>query len=248
LTNRGSGWQRQRRKVEHVFVKEMALCFIRIVGVVGMFGSAERGDQGGAELTTWPDGSPRKKSEFYYDDDGVRILHGVQTEWFENGKKQMEATYVDGRLEGMLTAWYNNGQRRHEGKWKNNRKDGVWTEWHMGEEKASEAFYVEGKIVGKRRFWMDGRKRAEEEYDAEGALARTTWWYDNGQKEGEGSFKNGEKHGVWTYWTIDGHVEAEGEWRDGKPWEGVCSVASRAPGFSGVESFVRFHKGDATGK
>lgn len=38
---------------------------------------------------------------------------GLFTDWGENGRKQREARYLDGKLEGALTEWNENGGKRH---------------------------------------------------------------------------------------------------------------------------------------
>ncbi|MFZ1691551.1 MAG: hypothetical protein WAT74_00010 [Flavobacteriales bacterium] len=39
---------------------------------------------------------------------------GLWVEWYENGQKKSEETYVDGRLSGIATIWWPNGERKRE--------------------------------------------------------------------------------------------------------------------------------------
>ena len=45
----------------------------------------------------------------------------------ENGQKEKEGTYKDGKLDGKWTTWYENGQKEYEGTYKNGELDGKWT-------------------------------------------------------------------------------------------------------------------------
>jgi len=46
--------------------------------------------------------------------------NGIHTEFHENGKKQSEGNFKDGKLDGLYTEWYENGQKKSE----RNFKDG----------------------------------------------------------------------------------------------------------------------------
>ena len=39
----------------------------------------------------------------------------VHFEWYENGKKEYEKNYKDGKFDGLYTHWYDNGQKSFEG-------------------------------------------------------------------------------------------------------------------------------------
>jgi len=41
-------------------------------------------------------------------------MHGLATEWYENGQKKAEGNYVDGKKHGLTTMWYENGQKQAE--------------------------------------------------------------------------------------------------------------------------------------
>ena len=58
----------------------------------------------------------------YYDNGKKRLeatykdskQDGLTTFWYENGNKYSEGTYIDGRLTGKVTYWYEHGQKREE--------------------------------------------------------------------------------------------------------------------------------------
>ena len=66
---------------------------------------------------------------------------------YDNGLKEKEGRYKDGRLIGKWTVWYNNGQKWYEGNYKNGKLDGKLIEWFQfnGQIKREEN-YKNGKI------------------------------------------------------------------------------------------------------
>ena len=50
--------------------------------------------------------------------------NGLSTEWYENGQKEIEGTFKDGKPDGLSTLWYENGQKRQEG------TENEWTYWN----------------------------------------------------------------------------------------------------------------------
>ena len=47
---------------------------------------------------------------------------GLYTNWYENGQKESEGTYKNGKLDGLNTMWYENGQKWYEGTFKDGKK------------------------------------------------------------------------------------------------------------------------------
>ncbi len=72
-------------------------------------------------------------------------LDGLWTDWYENGKKNIEENYKDGELDGLKTWWYRNGQKRKEGNYKDGKPDGLWTWWYKNGKKKSEKTYKDGE-------------------------------------------------------------------------------------------------------
>ena len=91
--------------------------------------------------------------EFYHHvgmvyDDPWLILHnkaeGLRTDFYENGNKEFEAPYKDGKLNGLGISWYENGQKKSTGHFKNGEKDGLWSYWDEDGKKISEKHFVDG--------------------------------------------------------------------------------------------------------
>jgi len=119
--------------------------------------------------------------------------HGPATLWHDNGQKQGEGNFKDGKLIGLVTSYYENGQKEIEQNYKDGKKDGLETHWFENGHKKGEKNYKDGKKDG-----------------------LYTSWYKNGQKLGEGNWKDGKVHGLATKWYDNGQKLGEGNWKDGK--------------------------------
>jgi antitoxin component YwqK of YwqJK toxin-antitoxin module len=64
---------------------------------------------------------------------------------YENGQKEEEVTYKDGKPDGKWIRWYENGQKIREGTYKDEEFDGKWTEWYENGQKAAEGTLKDGK-------------------------------------------------------------------------------------------------------
>ena len=107
--------------------------------------------------------------------EGVFYLKGVDTRYtgnaialYENGQKQAEDNFKDGKRDGLQLFWHQNGQKRGEINWKNGKQNGLYVGWYENGKKAMEEKYKDGKPYG---LYMA--------------------WHENGQKRSEGNYKNG---------------------------------------------------------
>ena len=82
---------------------------------------------------------------------------GVMTTWYENGQKETEAMFVNGVREGPFTMWHENGQKKAHGNWVNNKLDGPWAVWHENGQMAFEGSFQSGRrLPGSHRWDEDG--------------------------------------------------------------------------------------------
>ena len=54
---------------------------------------------------------------------------------------------------GIYLCKFDNGQKEREGRYKNGKLDGKWTVWHESGQKESEVNYKNGKLDGKSTWW-----------------------------------------------------------------------------------------------
>jgi antitoxin component YwqK of YwqJK toxin-antitoxin module len=109
----------------------------------------------------------------------------------ENGQKELEANFKDGKLEGIETNWYKDGKKRSERNFKDGKEHGIETHWYKNGRKMVEVKHKDGKA-------------------ADGLLVE---WHENGQKQREVNYKDGKEISE-KWWNSKGeevatHEEAE---------------------------------------
>jgi hypothetical protein len=118
----------------------------------------------------YPDGKTRAKWSAKITEDGHYILHGNETWYFPNGKRQWEANYEDGRKIGWESFWshegwkkwgwyhrpngastwsqyWPNGVRKLKSTWKDSKCEGVSTMWDQTDIVVSQKIYEAGEVV-----------------------------------------------------------------------------------------------------
>ena len=90
----------------------------------------------------YPSGKPKATWNARICPNGRYLLDGVETHYYENGKKQREVTWASGRRTGEETLWAENGDKFWS--WNHDLTNNVstWTHW-----------------------WSNGRKRMESQWD-----------------------------------------------------------------------------------
>ncbi|MDR2408986.1 MAG: hypothetical protein LBE13_12855 [Bacteroidales bacterium] len=59
--------------------------------------------------------------------DTVQARNGVWTSWYENGQKNSEQNYINGKEDGKYRVWHPNGEPWIKGEYKMGEKTGVWS-------------------------------------------------------------------------------------------------------------------------
>ena len=151
--------------------------------------------------------------------DGKR--DGLQTNWHKNGQKKSEANYKDGKRDGLYVTWHDNGQKSSEKNRKDGKQDGLAAEWYENGKKKLEVNYKDGKIDGLYVTWYFGGEKWIESTSKNGKKeGLETKWHTNGKKYTEVNFKNGKKEGLETKWHTNGKKYTEGNYKDGEVVEG----------------------------
>jgi antitoxin component YwqK of YwqJK toxin-antitoxin module len=85
---------------------------------------------------------------------------------FDNGKKEIEGSYKNGKFDGKWTMWYESGQKKSEINYKNGKLDGKSTWWSKRNQKIIQKNYKNGKLDGKWIEWFqfNGEIKREENY------------------------------------------------------------------------------------
>ena len=85
---------------------------------------------------------------------------------YDNGQKEKEGGYKDGRLTGKWTFWYESGQKESEANYKNGQLEGKSTLLNKKGQKVKQKNYKNGKLDGKLIEWFqfNGQIKREENY------------------------------------------------------------------------------------
>ena len=150
---------------------------------------------------------------FYFVND-TNPLTGTFTPFYENGQKEVEVNYVDGKPQGLGTSWYENGQKKSEASYVDGKEQGLLTNWYENGQKKSESNYVDGKPQGLGTAWHEnGQKRVEINYVDGKQQGLVTNWYESGQKQAEANMVDGKQQGLTIGWHENGQRSAS-EWHE----------------------------------
>ena len=107
----------------------------------------------GKSFTLWQNG--QKEMELNFKDgkkDGLWVL------WHENGKKRMETNWKDGKEEGLKVGWHENDKKEREFNYKEGEPDGLWTVWWKNGQKQSETIWKDGIPVSGKEWNEKGNR------------------------------------------------------------------------------------------
>ena len=69
------------------------------------------------------------------------------TDYYDNGQKKYERTWMGQELDGPVTWWYENGQKRQQINYKDGKKDGPFIVWNEKGKEIRRENYKDGKLV-----------------------------------------------------------------------------------------------------
>lgn len=166
----------------------------------------------------YPSGALKSRGYVKQDPEKNYVRQGPWTFQYDNGQRQMEITYEDGKAEGPKTTWYESGQKQKEGTYKDGKLDGQFTFWHENGQEQQEVTFRDDKREGLVTTWYEnGQKKQEETYSAGQLEGPVTAWYENGQKKQESvAGKEDKWEGPFTTWYENGQKEMECNYKEGK--------------------------------
>ena len=90
--------------------------------------------------------------------DGTQVKNGLETSWYENGKKKSEGEYQNGKKVGVWVSWYDNGVIGQKGTYQDDQKNGVWIKNYRNGNKESEGLYQNNMREGSWKKWYENGK------------------------------------------------------------------------------------------
>ena len=97
----------------------------------------------------------QERGGLYYAPSEDKPFTGRAISAYDNGQKECEGEYKDGKEHGTWTFWYENGQKSAEGEYKNGKEHGPGTLWHENGQKWAETEYKDGEEVGTWTYWNE---------------------------------------------------------------------------------------------
>ena len=188
----------------------------------------------------WPDGSIKLRQQMAQDLLGRMLANGLETRYFQGGKKQTETTYRFGVMDGPWREYYLSGVLKREGSYKHGEKDGPETlydykglksseinykegqregksfEW-QGKNKVFEGQYVKDRLTGAVQEWYgNGTPKSVRHYNKAGALdGQEQSWYPIGQEYIEANYSDGQKNGEYQEWFSNGQMKYHAFYKQG---------------------------------
>jgi hypothetical protein len=137
--------------------------------------TGEVGQQTGAkgrqmlrEEEKWPNGKTRVRWSWFKAENGTPVLHGKETWFYENGRRQYVVTRANGKKLGSEASFHSEGSRQWQ---RDYHKDGamIWT-----------------------AYWPSGKKKSESRWQESWAQGVTTDWDGEGKVVRKIDFKDGK--------------------------------------------------------
>lgn len=143
---------------------------------------------------------------------------GIWNVWYENGVKQYESEYKDGKQNGKETSWYTNGAIESEHEYKDGVTNGKSRSWYSSGALKSEGEFNNGRRVNIYTLWYEGGAKQWEDVfnDKDGKPnGKTTAWYKNGNIEKEIGYFRDQPHGKYLKCDENGKILIDQDYKDG---------------------------------
>ncbi|MFL2912112.1 MAG: toxin-antitoxin system YwqK family antitoxin [Opitutales bacterium] len=147
-------------------------------------------------------------------DSNFSLHNGLFTSWHENGQKEEEVNYKEGKEDGLFTSWHENGQKWSEENYKDGKEDGLQLWWYENGQKDGEEKWKDGKRMSAETWKPNGEKCPET--NLKEGNGRVVWYYESGQKSGRVYVQDGKLDGLETNWYENGQKQYEINYKDGK--------------------------------
>ena len=97
---------------------------------------------------SYADGKPKVLTEYVEDEYGKKTLY-KETHFFAGEKKYVERKFnSSGDMDGVCTSWYENGNKNSQVKYVNGKEDGKYQVWHPNGKLFIKGKYEMGRKVG----------------------------------------------------------------------------------------------------
>ena len=217
-------------------------------GIEKEAGNYDDGNKVGSWVGRYKNG--QKKYVAHYKNN---MMHGVFTEWTEDGRLTKDIAYENGipvseylviyhgdgytemnkrngKLSGSWINWYSNGNKNEEGIYKDGKKGGIWNGWFRNGQKKYSGKYIDDKLDGLYvEMDINGNIFKEIVY-TNGLITLESHTLRNDKNIIKFQKKDGDLHGKWIESYSNGNIAEIGNYiqnkRDGK-WEGWYKTGNK---------------------
>lgn len=117
---------------------------------------------------------------------------GKWTNYYKNGKKQREGTFVKGVVNGTYRTWYEDGKPQFQGDYLAGKEQGLHKEWHRNGKLFSETMFKDGSYDGPRRLYHENGELAyKENFKGQKRDGYAASFHSNGILHWERNYVNG---------------------------------------------------------
>ena len=104
---------------------------------------------------------------------GSEVPYSGEMVYYDNGQKEQEATYKDGKEDGLSSSWWENGQKKSEVTFKDGKEDGFFTYWYENGQKEYEGTYIwmSSQYSDLKRFTKSSKR-----WDQDGKITMENGW------------------------------------------------------------------------
>ena len=130
------------------------------------------------------------------------VREGLWANYFEDGTRSFEGTYVEGKLDGTASWYHSNSQKHALTEWVEGTMRGSWTGWHSNGNKWGHGYSYDGSGTDPKKHgpWV--------------------WYHTNEKKSSEGKYRYDREHGPWISYDSKGKVEKVLNYANGKELKG----------------------------
>lgn len=183
-----------------------------------------------------PQGSRYKVTEYFKDNDQVKMegqysskkiennyREGDFTFYYPNGQKHIDAHFKGGKGIERWTYYYKDGQVQAEGELEKGERTGEWVMYHRNGAIKSKPVYVEGGKDGNVITYKDnGEKKEEYNYLKGKKNGEYIIYHPENKIKTKGGYVKDSLDGEWTQYWKNGNLSIKGEYSDNKKngtWE-----------------------------
>lgn len=137
-------------------------------------------------------------------------------QYWENGTKKSEITFLNGKMDGKATWWYDSGTIQQSSYYKKDKLNGLSVRYYFNGKKQSEENYIDDKLNGLCTYYDEnGVKLTEVNYKDGIKDGLCIQWHNNGQMKFKGYYLKDKFDKKWIYWNPIGMKVGEADFVNG---------------------------------